>query len=69
MAGLNAGQVLALILPLIVLELGLFLFAVHDLLLPERKVRGGNKGVWALVILFVSLIGPLLYLMIGREDV
>jgi hypothetical protein len=62
------GAVLPLILPLIVLQLGLLIWALVDLTRPERRVRGDNKVVWALIIIFISLIGPLLYFIVGRES-
>jgi hypothetical protein len=31
-------------------------------------VRGGSKLVWALVIVFVNVLGPIIYLVGGRED-
>ena len=30
--------------------------------------RGGSKAVWAFIIVFVNLIGPILYFLVGRED-
>ena len=44
------------------------LLAIFDLLREDRAVRGGNKGVWAVVIVFVSLLGPILYFLVGRSD-
>ena len=66
---MSTGQILLLILPILVLELALLGLAIRDLLKDERHVRGGNKAIWALVILFVSLLGPIFYFAIGREDV
>jgi hypothetical protein len=65
---MNTGQILLLILPIIVVELALLGLAIRDLLRAERHVRGGNKALWALVILFVSLVGPIIYFAIGRDD-
>jgi ABC-2 type transport system ATP-binding protein len=69
---LNLGgldpSVLLLVIPLLVIQLGLMIFAVADLLRDDRRVRGGNKGVWALIIVFVNLIGPIIYLLAGRDD-
>jgi hypothetical protein len=59
---------LGLIVPLILLQLGLLAFALYDLTRPERRVRGDNKLIWALVIIFVSLFGPLIYFLIGRDE-
>ena len=62
------GPLLALVLPLIVLQVVLLVAALVDLTRADRRVRGDNKLVWALIIIFVSLFGPLLYFLIGREE-
>ncbi len=66
---MNTGQLILLLLPILLLELALLGLAIRDLLKDERHVRGGRKALWALVIVFVSLIGPIVYFAIGREDV
>src|SRR5512132_297742 len=50
---------------LAVAQLGLMVFALVDLVRRER-VAGGHKWIWLLVILFGNLLGPLLYLAVGR---
>jgi ABC-2 type transport system ATP-binding protein len=57
-----------LIVPLVLIEVGLLAFAVWDLLKMDRRVRGGSKGMWAVIIVFVNVIGPILYLLVGRVD-
>jgi heme/copper-type cytochrome/quinol oxidase subunit 4 len=60
---------LLLLLPIALIQLGLMLFALVDLLKrPEHTLRG-PKVVWALVIIFVNIIGPILYFLVAREDV
>jgi hypothetical protein len=61
-------EALPLVLPLIILQLILIVVALWDLTRPERRVKGGNKWVWAIVIVLVNVIGPLVYLFAGRED-
>jgi Phospholipase_D-nuclease N-terminal len=61
-------QLLLLLTPIILIELVLIVFALRDLLRPERKVRGNNKLLWGIVIVFVSLLGPIIYLAAGREE-
>ena len=68
MAGLTTLQVLALLAPIVVIQLGLMLVALLDLERSERTVRGGNKVAWAVVIVFVNLVGPILYFLAGRTD-
>ena len=67
-SSLDADEPSCCSIPLVVLQLGLLIFAIVDLLRDDRAVRGGNKGVWAVIIVFVSLIGPILYFLVGRED-
>jgi hypothetical protein len=31
-------------------------------------VRGGSKLVWGFVIVFVNVVGPVLYFVAGREE-
>ena len=59
---------LVLLVPLAIIELGLLVFALWDLTRPGRRVRGGSRLVWALVILFVNFIGPIIYFVAGREE-
>ena len=61
-------QVLLLIVPLAIVQVGLLVLAIVDLLRDDRAVRGGSKGVWAVIIVFVSMIGPILYFLVGREE-
>jgi hypothetical protein len=58
--------VLPYLIPIIILQLGLMIFALVDLARRERTK--GPKWVWALVIIFVNLIGPILYFVVGREE-
>jgi uncharacterized membrane protein YozB (DUF420 family) len=58
---------LPFLIPLFVLEVALMVIALVDLVKRER-VRGNNKVVWALVIIFVSIIGPIVYLLLGRGE-
>jgi len=61
------GGLLALLIPVIVVEIVLLVAALYDLTRPGRRVRGDSKAVWALIIIFVSTIGPILYFLVGRE--
>ncbi len=64
----DLGLFLAILVPLVLVQITLIVLAVRDLLRPERRVRGGNKGLWAVVIVFGELIGPLVYFAVGREN-
>jgi hypothetical protein len=57
-----------ILLPLVLIELGLVVFSLVDLFRPERHVVGNNKLVWALIIVLVGTIGPIVYLLAGRKQ-
>jgi hypothetical protein len=63
----NTTLLLAL-LPLVLIDVGVVVYCIVDLYRPERRVRGGNKIVWLLIILLISTLGWLAYLLVGRED-
>jgi hypothetical protein len=62
------GSFFAILIPIILIQLGLLVWALYDLTRPARNVKGDSKVVWALIIIFVNLIGPILYFLVGRED-
>ena len=34
----------------------------------RRLVRGDSKLMWGIIIVFIGLLGPLLYLTVGRRE-
>jgi hypothetical protein len=69
-SGIHLSSSLVLILlPLVLIEVGLVVFSLVDLFKPERRVIGDNKLVWALVIVLVGTIGPIVYLLAGRKQI
>ncbi|HGM1124199.1 TPA: PLD nuclease N-terminal domain-containing protein [Clostridioides difficile] len=63
----NLMEYLPLLIPVIILDLILIITAlVHVLRYPNYKI--GNKAIWIIVVLFISLIGPILYFTIGRGE-
>jgi hypothetical protein len=61
-------QLLLLIVPILLIQVGLIILALRDLLRPDREVRGDSKLLWGIIIVFVSLLGPLLYFAVGRRE-
>jgi len=60
-------EMIPLLIPLVVIQLVLIGIALRDLV-RRKRVKGGNKLVWGLVIVFIQYIGPILCLIIGREE-
>jgi hypothetical protein len=68
MAELKTEQIIALLAPILIIQVGLMIAALIDLERDERHVKGGSKVVWALVIILVNVIGPILYFVAGRDE-
>jgi hypothetical protein len=64
---IDLAQLLPLLIPIVLLEFGLLIWALLDVIRRER-VKGGNKVVWILVIVLINLIGPIVYFIFGREE-
>jgi len=59
-------EIIPFLIPIAILQIVLVVVALLDLLRRERT--RGPKWVWLLVILFVNVIGPIVYFMLGREE-
>lgn len=62
----NFQQYLPLIIPLVLIQLVLMVTALLDL--RKREKTRGPKWMWALIIIFGELIGPIVYFTVGRLE-
>lgn len=63
----SISQILPFMIPLILLELGLLIFALVDVI-RRKQVRGDSKILWILIIILFNFIGPIVYLLAGRKE-
>lgn len=61
---MGSVEILKLFLPLIILQFGLLIYCIVEIL--KKGVRNLNKPLW-IAILFINMIGPIAYLIIGRK--
>jgi hypothetical protein len=59
-------QYIPYLIPVVVVQFILMAVALVDL--ARREKTRGPKWVWALVILFVNIFGPIVYFIFGRVD-
>ena len=62
------STILLVITPLVLIQLGLVVWGLYDLTRPGRRVKGDSRVIWALVIIFINIIGPVVYFLFGREE-
>jgi len=58
---------LPLIIPIVLIDLGLKIAAVLDII-KQPKLRG-PKWVWIIIAVGVNVVGPIIYFTLAREDV
>ena len=59
-------QYLPFLVPVILIQLILMISALVDLI--RREHTRGPKWVWAVVVVIVNIIGPIVYFVIGRKE-
>ncbi|NLC67260.1 MAG: PLDc_N domain-containing protein [Clostridiaceae bacterium] len=60
-------EYLPFLIPLLVIQLALMVAAVVHIL-KNRKFRFGNTTAWILIVVFINIIGPILYFTVGKAD-
>lgn len=63
----NINQYLPFLIPLLVLQIGLMIATVVHVL-THNSYRIGNRAIWLVVGIVISIIGPVLYFTIGKGD-
>ena len=56
----------AILLPILIIQLILLIVAIIDLVRVDHTK--GPKWMWALIIIFVNIIGPIIYFVVGRRN-
>lgn len=64
---LNLAEYLPILIPLALLQVGLAIFAVVDVV-KHPHYKFGNQLLWILVCVFVSWLGPIIYFAFGKGE-
>jgi hypothetical protein len=57
---------LPFIIPILVIQVILLIVALLDLV--KQPATRGPKWMWAVIIIFVNIIGPVIYFIVGRKE-
>jgi hypothetical protein len=60
-----SGEMMIMLLPLIAIQLGLIIYCVTKIL--KEGVENLNKWAWIAICIFLNLIGPITFLIVGRK--
>ncbi len=61
----NISNLLLMLLPLAAIQIGLAIFCIVKIF--REGVANLNKAAWTLICLIVNLIGPIVFLIVGRK--
>jgi hypothetical protein len=56
------------LIPILLLQLGLVILALVDLLRRSAGEINGPKWAWVFIVVLVNIIGPIAYFLIGRRE-
>lgn len=61
-------QILPLMIPVVLIQWALMVVALVKLFKSEAEPKFMLRWAWALIIIFVNMIGAIVYLVIGRRE-
>ena len=68
MNSINIIEYLPFLIPILIAQLGLLGYTLHHIL-THKTYKIGNRGIWlAVVIILMNFIGPIAYLILGKDD-
>lgn len=60
---------LPFLIPLVIAQLILLVYTLHHIL-THKKYKRGNRALWLVVTLVgMEFVGPILYFLLGKEDI
>lgn len=65
-ATIDWPRYLPLILPIVALQLILLIAALRDIM--KRKSTHGSRQMWIFIVVFINILGPVLYFVFGRKE-
>jgi hypothetical protein len=61
-------KLLPLLIPIIIIQLGLQIYALVDLIRQSDAQIKGPKWLWVAIILLGEIVGPILYFILARKE-
>ena len=59
-------ELIPLLIPILIIQLVLIVVALRDL--SGRAATNGPRWMWVIIIIFLNMLGPILYFLVGREE-
>lgn len=59
-------ELIPLLAPILIIQIVLIVVALLDL--SKRAKTKGPRWLWVVIIIFLNMLGPILYFLVGREE-
>lgn len=60
-------NLIPILIPIVLIDLFFRIYTIVDIFKVDRKVKGGNKYIWAIICGVISF-GWVIYLIIGKDE-
>lgn len=68
MSAFDIKSFLPFLIPLVIVQICLLIYALHHIL-THNHYKHGSRTLWLIVVIVgMALIGPILYILLGKED-
>lgn len=68
MNNINIMEFIPFLIPIVIIQFGLLGYTLHHIL-THKTYKRGNRTVWLVVsIILMNFIGPIAYLLLGKDD-
>lgn len=69
MNNINISEILPFLIPLVIAEFALLAVTLRHIF-THKNYRRGNRALWLVVVIVgMNFIGPVLYFLLGKEEV
>lgn len=59
-------ELIPLLIPILIIQFVLIAVALSDLV--KRTETNGPRWMWVVIIIFLNMLGPILYFLVGRKE-
>ncbi|MEE1125647.1 MAG: PLDc N-terminal domain-containing protein [Acutalibacteraceae bacterium] len=64
----NLMEYIPFLIPLLIVQFGLLGYTLHHIL-THKSYKRGNRTIWLVVtILLMNFVGPIAYILLGKEE-
>ncbi len=64
----NIMEFLPFLIPIVIVQLGLLAYTLYHIL-THKNYKRGNRKIWlAVTIVLMNFVGPILYLILGKDE-